>query len=89
MIIFGGFLIALGISWLMNVNVWSVVLISAGVVYILTGLFRSSRYSAWALPACCYPWSWVGTDPGPRRRSEDHRVDPENQSDPRSNHAEI
>ena len=76
MIIVGWILITLGIGWLIDFNAWPVVLIGAGVAYILTAVLRGGRGSAWALPACCYPEFWLGREPDRRQAPEDDPTQP-------------
>lgn len=68
------FLIALGVSWLLDFNAWPVIVIGAGVAYILSVVFGRSRSSVWALPACCYPLFWLGREPERRGQSDDERA---------------
>ncbi len=75
MIPIGVFLIALGISWLMDLNAWPVLVIVAGVAYILSGVFGRGRSSAWSFPACCYPGFWIGKEIERREAPADERAD--------------
>ena len=63
MIFFGVILIALGIGWLIDFDAWPVLIIGAGVAYILSAVFGRGRSSAWSLPACCYPVYWFEREP--------------------------
>ncbi len=76
MILVGVFLIALGISWLMDFNAWPVVVIAVGVAYLMSAVFGRGRSAAWTLPACCYPGFWLGIKPERREVPSEERVDP-------------
>ena len=75
MIVLGGILIALGISWLMDFNPWPFLIIGAGVAYIFSGVLGRGRSSAWTFPACCYPVYWFGGEPERLPAPGDDRAD--------------
>ena len=75
MIPIGIFLIALGISWLMDFNAWPALVIAVGVAYILSAVLGRGRSSVWTLPACCYPLSWFSSEPERREASAEERID--------------
>ncbi len=76
MIVLGALLIALGVGSLFDFNVWPLILIAAGIAYVLSAVSRRGRSSVWALPSCCYPEFWVGREPERNLAPAEDRPEP-------------